>query len=1120
MVQKKLARKASPSEAPPRMGVESSRREWALRGKDCFKREDYSNASLAFDRAGLRWWKSVADAFELKKSAEMMPAQDPLRATRFKRAAEDIRACSQSASIPKDKERLTAASANCYVESKNYKLAAELFYELGRYDDATWNYRLAGAFKDAISVIERHREELNPELAQDVKDVAAVVFVRQGEKQEAKSLFDTSEAHMKFLEENGFNKEHADALVDMSQHDAAAEVLLKLGRRVEAVKRLLESGNKAAESKASEYISDGIFMNTSFTQSDCGPSGELPGLIQLAFRVEAAKNILLARPDVLLSQGKQFADNHVHLALLYLDALLSLNSEKPLGEHPEDIDGVIGSISSYVLYGRLIRKTAQLPDLAKHQNLRKLFGLAAQQPSHLEDGSRAPNGVIVLPHSFIYLHACGELSRGKGMKTESGILLPLEAASYHLSEALLARYNSRIDPLIKALDQAKQGAPFTLCIHHVRLGKCTITSCKRYHLKEENLSIQGFNQRINLHLLIIAALEALNKTSGQRRQLQGLWLGRLFETCYPLDNRLGSMAWLQPSLIPQYDMLMSAAKIWCEDLYRTMGRDRTYFLTNAIGCAMFGSTLDYWNTTHYIRRGEWGRASRKSSAHRSLERSLNWFSRRAWNRHNRGVAFIDHVIAKELQMDVSTLISFAEEVIGHLAYNRFRNSENRDRQLLLPQSWLARAVQQGPSKMELGSAPMIVANALSQLLQILQRKDQEGNGQNSAGRAGKGTEKVSENSGENARKPDPSRAHEENPLKLHYRGVPIEKAARTVKNLGGNDLKAEILASFRKFKQVDASPHFVYRGFVEAMNWDAVVKALSAFALGTPQDPLVALHPVVPFRPRDRLAGARVFPWTSKTELLSKLGLTDSALNYATQRHAPAPTREKTSTQISASGLESLSTKETSTVEADNLVPVAWTQEEIEAAQKIVRSYQRYRRRAGGGAGGPLWDAYNERASTLPSFSQSAVVYKFYLRGVMPMVLTYVRRLIDRCEAVNKDLKVKLSSAPHEELDEIRGRIKVVKQLIADAKAVAENIVPEASVHFISSLDVLRLEADKIVPLRERAIEVCPTLKSPDSNYTDGVEFLLMQRKPKPQRRILPTLNTDDIYFGPDGSLG
>lgn len=98
--------------------------------------------------------------------------------------------------------------------------------------------------------------------------------------------------------------------------------------------------------------------------------------------------------------------------------------------------------------------------------------------------------------------------------------------------------------------------------------------------------------------------------------------------------------------------------------------------------------------------------------------------------------------------------------------------------------------------------------------------------------------------------------------------------------------------------------------------------------------------------------------------------------------------------------------------------------------------------------------------------------------------------------------------------------VRFNRLLIADATAVAENIAPEASIHSTLNFDALKLEADKIVPLRERAMVICPALKGPDTNYTEGVEFLLLQRKPKPQKRVLPVLNTDDVYFGPGGFLG
>lgn len=70
-------------------------------------------------------------------------------------------------------------------------------------------------------------------------------------------------------------------------------------------------------------------------------------------------------------------------------------------------------------------------------------------------------------------------------------------------------------------------------------------------------------------------------------------------------------------------------------------------------------------------------------------------------------------------MDVSTIISFAEEVIGHLIYNAFRLSTDDAHEMLLPTSWVIRACQQGSSVMVLGPAPSILVEALSQILHIL-----------------------------------------------------------------------------------------------------------------------------------------------------------------------------------------------------------------------------------------------------------------------------------------------------------------------------------------------------------------------------------------------------------------
>lgn len=71
-----------------------------------------------------------------------------------------------------------------------------------------------------------------------------------------------------------------------------------------------------------------------------------------------------------------------------------------------------------------------------------------------------------------------------------------------------------------------------------------------------------------------------------------------------------------------------------------MGREWTFFLANAIGCALFGSTLDYRNATNYIPRAEWQRAAHKGDYQRHLEAALGWFSCSSSDRHTFGITFI------------------------------------------------------------------------------------------------------------------------------------------------------------------------------------------------------------------------------------------------------------------------------------------------------------------------------------------------------------------------------------------------------------------------------------------------------------------------------------------------
>lgn len=85
------------------------------------------------------------------------------------------------------------------------------------------------------------------------------------------------------------------------------------------------------------------------------------------------------------------------------------------------------------------------------------------------------------------------------------------------------------------------------------------------------------------------------------------------------------------------------------------------------------------------------------------------------------------------------------------------------------------------------------------------------------------------------------------------------------------------------------------------------------------------------------------------------------------------------------------------------------------------------------------------------------------------------------------------------------------RQLIRDAKATAARISPDSSFHDMRSLPALREQVKEVIALRERAIKLCPSLSEPDTNYQEGVEFLV---PPGPELKPaeLPVLNTDDLF--------
>lgn len=209
------------------------------------------------------------------------------------------------------------------------------------------------------------------------------------------------------------------------------------------------------------------------------------------------------------------------MALLCLETSLHLTTH-PLGRNPQDINCAVESIRTYALFGRCIRKAAQLSDITKRPGFQRIFGLARRHPLTGSDTSGVPDDVLVRPNSMIYTRAARDLPSRRAIKVAAGILLPADAASQYILQALLSRYNpssSLARPLLNALEYYRQRSPFTICLYPVRLGRCSgHMSCERHHPSDRDFSVDGFNQRVELHLLVVAALECLNRNPAEQRE--------------------------------------------------------------------------------------------------------------------------------------------------------------------------------------------------------------------------------------------------------------------------------------------------------------------------------------------------------------------------------------------------------------------------------------------------------------------------------------------------------------------------------------------------------------------------------------------------------------------------
>lgn len=94
---------------------------------------------------------------------------------------------------------------------------------------------------------------------------------------------------MDFLEDNDFDAELSTEWVRLGNHTAAADIMVRIGRRPDALNILSQSTKPAEKSKAARYLMDTIFSLITFGSLDAQHSDDFGKLLALRSQFELSR---------------------------------------------------------------------------------------------------------------------------------------------------------------------------------------------------------------------------------------------------------------------------------------------------------------------------------------------------------------------------------------------------------------------------------------------------------------------------------------------------------------------------------------------------------------------------------------------------------------------------------------------------------------------------------------------------------------------------------------------------------------------------------------------------------------------------------------------------------------
>ncbi|KAF6765917.1 hypothetical protein DFP72DRAFT_996790 [Ephemerocybe angulata] len=701
----------------PRLAVSSTPEEWANTGRALFTNRRYLQAMHAFERAGLARESKIAHTHYLREIArQIQPTnKENTRARReaFCAAASSFLECARSAK-GKEQRVFFHNAGDCYEhagscgdKSEDYGNAAKAYEAAKEYTPAVKLYRKGDLFDDAVNVVQKHRHEVDDELAESVLEVARLYYFKNKDFAKAKTLFDTVEEQLEYLEDNILLDDcHAAVLADLGRYQEAADIHIEEGRTMDAIRVLLEDKeNRESIRRANDYILRGLWQNNSFSQKIKDSDTDALALLELASKLDASLLSPTQKAEISMFRNLRTNANDSatfrKLAYEFLkrdekyQALLCFDHHF-LRFHPgTNITNSVlaGILEDFLAFCRLFREVALTLDLA-NPSIQQLFSF---QPASVENAYRLRH------ETWIY------------RQTLASKVLPLESdeesivvSASDLERSLRLGLRTRLRQRLNEENEFchHRIGVFTLCLPFIMNNECRRTNCSRQHIDYMELTQAWYNAQLRIHCLQILIYHIYHATSPSPHVTipeRRYWIHRLYETLRPPAHYMGSQASVRLTAVAEAPAAFEAVKNWSRDILytRDVKADRellSFHHEAAVLCLL----IDQENARNYLPRAPLLVTLDKQPA---FHRPINAFGGKQYilldlfhclNANEKtftsaGILFLEHVVNLRIPIDVNDLCHLVEFLSGSIILARLGfNLHN----ITLPRGWILLLLRQ------------------------------------------------------------------------------------------------------------------------------------------------------------------------------------------------------------------------------------------------------------------------------------------------------------------------------------------------------------------------------------------------------------------------------------------